>query len=90
MEAVSPTLGHDVDDGPGVAAKFGIEIVGNDTKFLGRIRVGTQHAARNSRYGRVIVVHTVEQEVVVALAGSVDRKSAEAAIRLRRAGREQH
>ena len=71
VELVASTLGHHINNGACVPPIFRIEVVGDDAEFLRGIRVGTERPIRNARHRCVIIVHAVEQEVVVTLASAV-------------------
>src|SRR5258708_266234 len=66
VPAAGSALGDYIDDGPGVAAVFGIEVVGDHSELFRRVRVRRQHAANDSRDGSIVVIDAVQQKVVVA------------------------
>src|SRR6185295_18721333 len=80
MEGISTALSNHVDDGTGVAAILGSEVVGDNAKFLGGIRSCAEHAAQTTGNRGVVVVYAVEQEVIVAFAGTVHRDAAQPAV----------
>ena len=88
VKGIGTALGHDVDDGAGVAAVFGIEGVGDDAEFLSGIGIGIQNAVGNAGDRGIVIINTVKQEIIVPLARAVDGEAAQC-IGLRGAGRQQ-
>ena len=66
VKLVGPAPRDDVDDRAGVPSVFGVEVVGDDAEFLRRIRIDGHDAAGAAGDTGVVVVHAIEQEVVVA------------------------
>ncbi len=81
VQGVGSALGYNIDDRAGVAAEFRVKVVCDDTELLCRIRIRIQHSTLAAGHGRVVVVHTVEHEIVVAVASPVDGKATRVIIR---------
>ena len=90
MEGIGAAFGHHVNDGAGVAAIFGSEVVGDDAKFLGGIRSRAKHAAQTARNRGVVVINAIQKEVVIAFAGTIHRYAAQTAVRNRGSWRKQN
>src|SRR4029077_1890392 len=90
VKLVAPSPSDHVNNGSGVAAILGIEVIGDDPELLSRIRIRAQNARAASRDPPIIVVHTIEKKVVITVAGAVHRKSVAAVVRLCRSGRQQN
>ncbi len=75
MVLVTATAGDDVDDGPGVATELGVEVVGDDAELLSGVRIGGGDAGLATGDRGVVVIRTIEHEVVVAVALAVYGKS---------------
>jgi hypothetical protein len=87
MEFVGTGLGDGVDDGAGVAAVFGGEVIGLDAELFEGIGVGEDGGGVELG---VVVVAAVEQVVVGGAARAVDGDSAilaEAIVSAARCGR---
>ena len=50
VECVGPALGNHVDDRAGITAVFGVEVIGNDTEFLGGFRIRAQYPTDATRH----------------------------------------
>ena len=90
LKIVRAAFRDNVDDGAIVAAELGQIIVGEYAEFLCNLRIQNAEAGGESRHVRVIIVRTIEHEIVAALARAVHRESAEKRVGLRNAGGKQH
>src|SRR6185369_14096032 len=76
MKAIGPALRYYVNDGSRITSIFGSERVRDDAEFFGGFRICSQCTTEDSGYRGVIVIHAIEQEVVVAIARTVYREPA--------------
>src|ERR1044071_5787660 len=90
MKLVGSVLRGNVDDRAGIASKLGIEVTCNNSEFLSGIDVRRSYATGDSRYVGIVVVDTVNQEVVVAFALAVDTETAKRSLRLSRSRSEKN
>ena len=76
VKAIGPTLRDYVNDSAGIPSILCRERVRDDAEFFGGFRIRSQCTTEDSGYRGVIVIHAIEQEVVVAIARAVYREPA--------------
>src|SRR5689334_3819449 len=90
MKTVGSTFCGGCNYAAGVTAVFRGRVSAYHAKFLGCIDVRSLDTARNARHIRVVVIDSIDDEIVISFARSIDRKTAEACISLDRTRRKQH
>src|SRR5688500_880931 len=76
MKFVGAISGDLIDHGARVYTKLSVEVTGNDTKLLSCVNIWCSGAAGNTGDILVVVIDTINQEIIVALALSVNAKAA--------------
>src|SRR5262245_26801367 len=82
MVIIGPALGHDIDDRPGVASKFRLEVGGQQPELLHRI--GAQLEARRTANRYLIIIRAIERHVIFSTTVSIDAETETTAESLRR------
>ena len=72
MECIRSGFRDHVDDGSAGSSEFGIIIGCLDGHLLDRLRIGNFEAL--TRHGNVVIFGAIDQEIVGASAGTVDRE----------------
>ena len=90
MPVVAAALGHHVDDRAIVAAILWHEVAGDHPELFGRIRIQSRQSSCSAGYRGIVVVDSIQQEIVIAFPRPVHRKSAQVAVRLYGSRREQN
>src|ERR1700722_13654340 len=77
VKVIGSAAGHNVDDRTVIAAILRRKIVRENAELLGRIRVAGYQPPQAARYISVIIIATVQQKVVIALASAVHGDAAQ-------------
>src|SRR5437899_8931240 len=84
---VCPAFSHNVNDGPGVTAKFRQEVGCDYAEFLCGVWVERRNPPSDARHLGIVVVHPIKQEIIIPLPLPVHRKAPQARVADRKSTR---